>query len=81
MKLCAGHAAEGETTVGISVNANHTKASKIGTLINIEAEIVEIDGRKITLDITASDEDNNPIGNARHERFIVNSQRFMAKLK
>ena len=81
MKLCASHTTEGDTTVGISINADHSKASKVGTLVTIEAEIERIDGRKISLTIRATDDNGNIIGTAHHDRFIVNCERFMTKLK
>lgn len=80
MKLCAHHCQMGECTVGIAITANHIKASKIGAEITIEATLDTIDGRKLSLTITASDDNGNEIGNAKHERFVVNNELFMSKL-
>lgn len=80
MKLCKRHTASGETTVGISVDASHTKASPVGATVTVEATLASAEGRRLTLEITVSDTGGNQLGAARHERFIVNSERFMSKL-
>lgn len=69
-----------ETTVGISINAKHVKASPMGTHISCTATITTIEGRKISFSIEAHDESGTLIGTATHERFVVNSERFLAKL-
>lgn len=71
----------GSETVGIEMNAKHTKASAIGAKITISAKITEIDGRRIVYAIEAKDEKGDLIGSADHQRFIVDAERFMSKLK
>lgn len=68
------------SSVGILINTQHLKASLPGAIISCESEVTEVDGKKITFNITASDEDGI-IGKAEHKRFIINSKDFMAKLK
>lgn len=80
MTLCRRHTANGETTVGISIQTSHTKAATVGAAVTVEATLESAEGRKLTLEITASDTGGNQLGTARHERFIVNSERFMSKL-
>ena len=43
-----------------------------------EAELIEADGRKLVFEIDAFDE-KGPIGKGRHERFLVQEERFLAK--
>lgn len=69
-----------ETTVGTVMNCQHLKATAIGEDIWCTAKIAEIDGRKISFDIEARNAQGDLIGTAKHERFIVNKQRFMSKL-
>ena len=71
---------EGETTVGISINVQHLKASAIGEKISCEAHITAIDGRKISFEITATNDKDEIIGTATHERFVVNAEKFMQKI-
>lgn len=69
------------TTVGTSVNCKHLKASAVGEKVIVTAQITAIEGRKIDFDIEAKNEAGETIGKARHERFIVNTEKFMSKLK
>ena len=66
------------TSVGISVNVKHTAPTPVGMTIRAEAEVVEIDGRKIIFEVAAYDDDGE-IGTGRHERFIVEREKFQSK--
>ena len=70
---------DNETTVGIKMEINHIKASKIGAAIRSKAEIVEVEGKKITFKVEAYDGETR-IGFGTHERFIVDRIKFIAKL-
>lgn len=71
---------EGDTTVGICINTTHEKASAIGETIICTATLTAVEGRKLVFEIECFNKDNVRIGKAYHERFIVNSQKFMSKL-
>lgn len=79
MTAVAEHLPEGATTVGTEMNCAHLKASKLGATITATAVLKEIDGRKLTFTVGASDE-QGMIGEGVHVRFIVDRERFMAKL-
>lgn len=81
LKMVESDLPAGSATVGIEMNAKHTKASAIGAKITISAKITEIDGRRIVYAIEAKDEKGDLIGSADHQRFIVDAERFMSKLK
>lgn len=68
----------GSTTVGTLVNVVHTRATPVGGKVAATAVLKETDGRRLVFDVSASDDDG-PIGNGLHERFIVDSAKFMAK--
>ncbi len=70
---------EGSTTVGTEMNSSHIKASKLGAEITATAVLVEVEGRKLTFNVGAIDEDGI-IGEGVHTRFIVDREKFMAKL-
>jgi len=72
---------EGSDTVGIEINAKHLKASAIGAEISCTATITAIDGRKISYSIEAKDASGDLIGTATHDRFVVDMEKFMRKLK
>ncbi len=69
---------EGWTSVGISLNVQHTSATPLGMTFRAEAEVTALDGRKITFALHAYDEAGE-IGHGVHERFAVESEPFLAK--
>ena len=68
----------GTTTVGVKINVDHLAATPIGMNVVCRSALVQVDGRKLIFEIEASDE-VGVIGKAYHERFIVDSKRFMDK--
>lgn len=66
------------TSVGIAVNIEHTAPTPVGMKFGVEVEISEIDGRKIIFEVSAADE-RGEILRGRHERFIVNREKFQSK--
>lgn len=73
------HMDEGFTTVGTRMDVKHLKASPLGAHIRCESELTEIDGRRLVFKVAAFD-DKGLIGEGIHERFIVNTEKFMGKL-
>ncbi|MCL2387110.1 MAG: thioesterase family protein [Defluviitaleaceae bacterium] len=69
----------GQTSVGTQINVAHTAASPLGAKINATATIEQIEGRKITFKVTASD-NTNEIGSGTHHRAIIDTERFMNKV-
>lgn len=70
---------EGNTTVGIAVNIKHLKASPVGATIRCEAELTEVDRRRLVFHVQCFDGETL-VGEGIHERFVVESEKFMAKL-
>lgn len=70
---------DSESSVGTLVNITHDAATALGKKVTATATLVEVQGRKLIFEITAADEDKQ-IGKGTHERFIVNKEKFMAKL-
>ena len=71
---------EGEGTVGTLVNVSHTSATPIGKRVWCDSELVEVDRRRLVFRVKAFDE-AGPIGEGTHERFVIDMERFMEKLK
>ncbi len=69
---------EGRSTVGTHLDVAHLAASPVGARITCESELVEIDGRRLVFKVSASD-DAGLIGEGMHERFIINTDKFMAR--
>ena len=70
---------EESTSVGTFVNITHDAATGMGKKVTAKATLTAVEGRKLVFEITAADEDKQ-IGKGTHERFIVNKEKFMAKL-
>ena len=69
---------EGCSTVGTHLDVAHLSASPVGSHITAESELVEIDGRRLVFKVSASD-DVGLIGEGTHERFIIKTEKFMAR--
>ena len=70
---------EGEGTVGISLSITHEAPTPLGATVTAKATVSAVEGRKITFDIEASDGEGI-IGRGTHERFVINNEKFMAKV-
>lgn len=80
MNAVAPHLEAGQTTVGTEISTTHIKASALGATITATATLTAIEGRKLKFAVTAHDGDNI-IGEGTHTRFIVDRERFLAKVK
>ncbi len=65
-------------TVGTLVDVKHLAATPVGMEAWAEAELIEVDGRRLVFKVVAYDE-KEKIGEGIHERFIINLQKFMEK--
>ncbi|MGE4559783.1 MAG: thioesterase family protein [Desulfobulbus sp.] len=70
---------EGYGTVGIRIDISHSRATPVGMQVTCESTLVEIDRRRLVFEVTASDE-KGEIGRGRHERFVIETRKFMEKL-
>lgn len=68
----------GQTTVGTAMDMKHTAPTPVGMTVTCESELVSVDRRALTFEITARDE-KGPIASATHSRFIVDAEAFQAK--
>ncbi|MBQ8451025.1 MAG: thioesterase family protein [Bacteroidaceae bacterium] len=71
---------EGSTTVGGAISIQHTRPSGMGQEVSATARLVAVDGRKLSFELVAHDS-SGVIGEGTHVRFIVDAERFMAKVK
>lgn len=69
---------EDQTSVGTALNITHSSATPVGLEVRAEAEVIAVEGRKLTFKVTAFDE-SGEIGSGTHERVIVNAQKFLDK--
>jgi len=69
---------KGMDSVGIQINTKHIKATKVGKKVTCSAKLTEVDGKKLTFEIEAIDEDG-PIGSSLHKRYIIDPVKFMER--
>lgn len=69
---------EGQSSVGTKLDVSHDAATPVGMNVCAEAEVIEVDRRRIVLKVTAWDE-RGVIGQGTHERFLINAEKFLAK--
>ncbi|MBN2659609.1 MAG: thioesterase family protein [Spirochaetales bacterium] len=78
---CVGpYLEEGQTTVGTHLDVKHLAATPVGMEVRAVAELIEIDGRKLSFKVEAFDE-SEKIGEGFHERFIINTEKFLKKIQ
>ena len=72
---------EGAETVGTQVDIAHLKACLPGTEVEAEATLTAVDGRKMCFDVTVKNDQGQILGQGKQERFSIDPERFMTKLK
>jgi predicted thioesterase len=70
-----GLLAPGHQTVGTRLDVRHLAATPVGMRVRARAELVAVDGRRLTFRVAAED-DVEPIGDGVHERIVVDVERF-----
>jgi len=71
---------ENLTTVGTRVDVKHLRPAPKGSIIRVMAELKEQDGRRLVFEVRAYWRDEM-IGEGIHERYIVDRDKFLEKLK
>ena len=79
MLSVAGELSENEATVGTRLEISHFAACGLGTKVSCESELVEIDRKRLVFEVCAYDGEIL-IGKGRHERFIIDTVKFMSKV-
>ena len=69
---------EGMDTVGTKLDVAHVAGTPVGMTVRAEAELIEIDRRRLVFSVKAWDE-VELVGEGTHERFIVDMDKFVAK--
>mgnify|MGYP006274100879 CR=1 FL=1 len=70
---------EGNASVGIEVKASHLSATPVGESITAIAEISGINGKRVTLEVRAWDE-QEMIGESTMVRYIIDVEAFIDRI-
>lgn len=68
-----------EQTVGTHIDVSHQAPTPPGLEVTVAVELIAIEGRKLVFNVEAHD-GVDLISRGRHERFIINKQKFDAKI-
>jgi predicted thioesterase len=74
----------GQTTVGAAVSLEHRRPSVLGAPLEVQAELVEISGRKLFFGFIAygaGADDEGVVGAGTIQRVLVDADQFMAKAR
>jgi predicted thioesterase len=70
---------EGYDTVGTMVNVRHVAAAPLGAAVRFTAEVLEARERRVYYRVECHGP-HGIVGEGTHERFIINVERFAARL-
>jgi fluoroacetyl-CoA thioesterase len=69
-----------EQTVGTNIDVSHEAATPPGLTVTAKVELIAVEGKKLTFLVEAHD-GVDLISKGRHERFIINRQKFDERIK
>lgn len=70
----------GQQTVGTRLDLSHTAATPVGMRVRAHAELITVEGRKLTFRLHADDE-GEAIADGTHERLIISVERFDQRMQ
>ncbi len=80
VRALEGRLPAGQTSVGVRIDVRHLAATPIGMRVRARATLVAAEGRRLTFQIEAWDEVEK-VGEALHERVVVDTGRFMERVR
>lgn len=69
-----------EQTVGTHIDVSHEAATPVGLEVTARVELIAVEGKKLLFHVEAHD-GVDLISKGRHERFVINKEKFDAKLE
>lgn len=69
-----------EQTVGTHIDVSHEAATPVGLEVTARVELIAVEGKKLIFHVEAHD-GVDLISKGRHERFVINKEKFDAKLE
>lgn len=70
----------GYSSVGAVVDVRHLAPTPLGWTVRVTSEVIEVDGRKVTLAVEAWD-DQEKVGEGRHQRVVIDENRFLQRVQ
>ncbi|HKI50702.1 MAG TPA: thioesterase family protein [Geothermobacteraceae bacterium] len=69
-----------EQSVGTRINVSHEAATPVGFEVTASVELTEVDGKRLVFAVEAHDGVDR-IAKGVHERFVINKEKFDARLE
>ena len=69
-----------EQTVGTHIDVSHVAATPPGFDVTAKVRLLEVDGRRLLFEVEVHD-DIDLIARGKHERFVINKDKFDHKMK
>ena len=69
-----------EQTVGTHIDMSHIAATPSGLEVTAKVKLLEVDGRRLIFEVEAHD-GIDLITRGRHERFVINKEKFDRKME
>jgi len=79
-QLTAPYLKPGQGQVGLTINIRHMAPTSIGKTVRAEAELVEIDRRRLKFHVQIFD-DVEQVGDVVHERFVIDVDKYNERLR
>lgn len=70
---------DGESSVGVKVDFDHTAATPVGLTVTAQATVTAVEGRLLTFDVVLRD-DLDEIGRGTHRRAVIDRAKFDARV-
>jgi fluoroacetyl-CoA thioesterase len=69
---------DGQTSVGTQVSIDHVRASPVGSVVRVNAGLIEVDGSALRFEVVATDSTGHVIGRGEVTRAVVDRVQFLA---
>jgi fluoroacetyl-CoA thioesterase len=74
------HLSPSQKTVGVHVDLSHSAATPVGMTVTAEVELTEVEESRLRFKVKCRD-DKDVICEGHHDRYIVETDRFLARLE
>jgi len=71
---------EGQCTVGVALDVKHLAATPLNMTVTARAELVVVEGRRLTFRVEAFDEVEK-VGEGTHQRYVIDVTRFQQRVE
>ncbi len=78
-RLVDDHLPQGSTSVGVHLDIRHLAPTPAGGRVRVRAELVEVQGSRLTLTVQAWDA-HEPVASGSHQRVVIDPARFLARV-